>query len=126
MKNETKFGLQDKVFLIHNTKPVTWIPCTICDSVGKITVKRRKYKCPECYGYKGHKEWGKEYAWAILGSVTIGQVELRITREERSERYMTCEYGVGSGSVFNVEDLFATKEEAEQECAKRNAIHKGK
>jgi hypothetical protein len=37
-----------------------------------------------------------------------------------TETYMFWETGVGSGTVHNVEDMFASREEAEEECIKRN------
>jgi hypothetical protein len=38
----------------------------------------------------------------------------------REEQYMAIETGIGSGSVYSVEDLFPTLEEAQVECDKRN------
>lgn len=110
MTIETKFNLNDVVYLIH------------CHRRGVL-------------GFVDQKT-----AWHVEQQLTLGLVEVKIVREttpgeresesdnfgpqgaSREERYMAYETGIGSGNTWAAEDLFVTTEEATVECERRNAL----
>ena len=138
MELNTKFGLNDKVYDIYTDSKETFIPCSACSETGFVTLNDGKRRtCPECYGRRGHSEW-VGLVWKSRGPMTIGSVRIRIDNlktngafsnmghydkgaDQREEQYMMYETGIGiGGSLYNVEDLFATQEEAEAECKRRD------
>ena len=138
MNITTKFDLGDKVWHIrYDTNPIH-VTCTFCAGTGRIIGRdESKDDCRKCHG-KGYNIEYQKMAWYISNhSLTVGQVSVTIIksdgietypvqfdnfkpRDEREERYMMVETGIGSGMIYNVNDLFATREEAEKECDKRN------
>ena len=81
----------------------------------------------------------KEYqtdSWFVIGPLTIGQVRVKVTespgingedtfdnfmaQHDREEQYMCVETGIGSGNLYNVESLFASKAEAKKAANNRN------
>ena len=137
MKIETKFSNGDVVYWIHQEKRQEFIPCEFCAGRGVINgADETERVCPECYR-RGGKTIYKEMHWKYVRSMNVGQVRVEITKSEgvpgeevfdnykpqsnREEQYMCNETGIGSGTLYNAEDLFATKGEAETECIIRNA-----
>jgi len=75
---------------------------------------------------------------SVSRMMTIGQVRVEITnspgregeemfdnykpQHKYAEEYMCVETGIGSGTLYKVEDLFATKKEAESEAKRRNDL----
>lgn len=53
--------------------------------------------------------------------LTIGQIEVRIGKKDKKEKYMCVETGIGGGRVWPVDKLFLTEEDALAECAIRNS-----
>ena len=90
--------------------------------------------CPKCVGRGTTLEFSP-IAWHIEEKFTIGRVEVIATlskgqedtifdnykpQKKYEEIYMCEETGIGSGRTYRVENLFATREEAEKECQRRN------
>ena len=142
---ETKFDLGQVVFLIkHDRKPIR-VPCDQCGGVVEYeTPTGVKVECPKCrYAYlHGHPRgtMGSFMVsqWYVFGSGTIGRFST--TRHDYSggdpdntfvnykppepgsdkEQYMFWETGVGSGILHDPDIMFATTEEAQEECDRRN------
>ena len=71
--------------------------------------------------------WGGVYETdrelvAEIGRRTIGQVRTEIEAERTEITYMAWETGVGSGSLLPEENLYPTREAAEQACADAGAV----
>lgn len=138
----TKYSNGDKIWTIGQTSRTEWIECSFC--VGKCRVNGfdgNTAPCPKCYGKGGENSYiGKE--WEIMEPLTIGQVRMSITGESRGvagkehysnlgpqkysecEEYMCNETGIYTGSVYEVNKLYATIEEAQVECDKLNTALK--
>jgi hypothetical protein len=122
MMIETKFGVGDTVYKINNERKQRRRACTACDGLGRISLPDGdKYNCPACGGRGVFIDW-EPTKWLVAARMTVGQVRIHVSFEDKDdeERYMTHETGVGSGTLHNALDLFATKEEAQAECDKRN------
>ena len=130
MNIATKYGLGDEVWLIRRDKPKTWIRCTFCDGYETpqanlapnttITGGDGSTKtCPECHGSGGRYIY-LELEWCVTRKLTLGQVMIRKSSDYLDEEYMAHETGVGSGSVYQVANLYPTKKEAQAECDRRN------
>lgn len=123
MTLETEFDLGQYVYAIAKLNVRTWIPCSFCSETGYITGADEKRRiCPECYGRHGENQWLPE-AWQVRNDelpLTVGRAEVKVTDREREERYMMVETGVGTGSVYDSDNLFASLREAKAACKKRN------
>lgn len=139
MEIVTKFNNDDKVYTIRKKNEIKWNPCEFCDGKGTIIGRNGELGiCPECNGRRG-KQSLHDLKWFYSEiPLTIGQVRVcvtgKYTAENESvfsnygsqqykyeEKYMLRETGIHSGSVWKVENLFSTLEEAKEECDKRNA-----
>ena len=145
MRIETKFELGQRVCRIIKKRKAIRIPCPECGGVSEITTPAGgKLICRKCdmATYHGHEKGTvssyEESAWLVFGGGTIGRVTVErydynggnpdskfgnfAPPEPGSdkEEYMLWETGVGSGTLYYAKDLFATKEEAQAECDKRN------
>jgi hypothetical protein len=136
MQINTKFGLNDTVWLIGYDSVREWVVCPSCEGEGKVELKDGRHSCPTCYGKRGeYKYHDKE--WQVQRTLTIGEIAPKVQNIVPDDMfdnvghyvegatiytctYMAYETGIGSGSVWDEERLFATKEEAEKECKRRN------
>jgi len=128
MEIKTKFNLGEKVVGISHYSKEVFIPCLTCDGIGEITIKDKKFECPDCYGQCGNTEY-KTKEWNIAndeevmsGYNNVTKIDIDITKEETKIRYLLGrKYSKSySGSLWDENDLFKTVEEAEAECSKRN------
>lgn len=138
MNFESKYNFGDRVYAITNKQRKDVRNCKFCDGKGIINGANNEQRdCPECYGKQIEHYWINE-GWRLAGQLTIGEVRF-CTRWEQpgcdpysifsnygpqegytKEEYMCLETGIGSGSVYDVSRLFASKKEAQKECHKRN------
>jgi hypothetical protein len=123
MNIETKFDLGQKVWKIRRERRKEWEPCAFCGGEGRITGKNNKDRyCPACIGHRG-KDIYKDMAWSVVEeSMTVGEVKIRrsLRKESDEEQYMCWETGVGSGTLHDADDLFASFDKAETEAEIRN------
>ena len=131
MRLMATYDLGNKVWLIRQTKPKIWTPCTFCggskeyidyyvkDGTKVIGKDGTAQRCPQCNGHGGINIY-LEKGWHVQGELTVGQVTMMKSGSEQEERYMCHETGIGSGSFYYVKDLYPTQEEAQSECDKRN------
>lgn len=138
MNIESKFGLNDTVYVIGFDHKQEWVVCSACAGSGKISLKDgRERSCPECYGRLGNNVY-LEQEWQVKNTLTIGEVRVSIKNiksdgdfdnvghfeegcTEKKVQYMAYETGIGCGTLWSEENLFNTREEAKLECKKRNA-----
>ena len=120
---QTKFSLGDLVYRFGTRTHKEFVDCPLCKGDKQIDLQEKRYTCPECRGTGGTYEYGALENYVLPDQYTIGHV--RAVREYGKEenRYMCKETGVGSGTVYNEEDLFDTIDEAEAECLKRNIAY---
>ena len=141
---KTKFSPGDKVFKIQNKPQQVEVKCRFCGGTGTILgLNGTNGECPECRGRGGKSKW-LPTKWLVDSELTLGQVKVEITdspginggcieqdapdlafdnykpQQSQHEKYMAVETGIGSGSVWEAENLFTTRQEAEAECEKRN------
>ena len=120
-----KFKIGQKVYAVyckHDTrqKPVE---CEVCNSTGHVKIEGRneKFVCPACHGKIETEHYGYKYVISYR-KATIGKIDIQEYAPEygyKSEiRYMLKETGVGSGTVWKEERLFATEKEANEFCEK--------
>jgi len=122
MKFESKYNLDDTVYTIWSNQKQNIVKCPTCEGKGSYTLKDSiERSCPECYGRKTKTIFEKE-SWKIQKTLTIGQIRIQETEEEKEIKYMCYETGIGSGTIYSEETLFATKEKAQKEC---DTINKG-
>ena len=123
MQIETKFNLNDHVFHIRRCEVYQDIPCATCGESGKVTIGGDEFVCPRCKGRTKDKR--TQLKWMVYDSGTIGKIEVqRYTSDapeylEDRETYMFT--ATGSGTVYDGDCLFGDSEQAEAECARRNA-----
>lgn len=132
---KTKFDLGDLAWHLTRDTENLVLPCRFCRGSKWLPVEgpagaSRSVPCPECKG-GGSVSLGTWPEWRVEGpQLQIGRIEVRVydhtvERPEHSvpiedeESYMAVSTGLGSGSVYRVADLFADREEAEEEAVSR-------
>lgn len=119
MKIKTKYNLgQDVYTIIHLNKQIKE-KCPVCNGTGHVTLNGNQYQCPECYGQGIKVEWTSS-GWTVDQSSQIGRIDVSVKDDVYKESYMLKYSGIDSGTIWDVGDLFSTREEAEKECEKRN------
>lgn len=147
MQIETKFAIGDEVWHVWGRVRRETERCTLCQGAGQVRVVGTEdtVSCPKCWG-KGENESGEQHVDYTVSRtpLTIGLVRVAVegpTRGDqshahspidmsnmgprsakRTEEYMAVETGVASGSVYKLEDLFATKDEAVAEAKLRTSL----
>ena len=119
-----KFDLGESVYHISRSKIKTEVTCYVCQGSGKLHIEDEVFTCPKCHSHGYFAEWSNE-KWSVQGSGRIGRVEaiwyLPGYQHESEVRYMLNSTGVGSGTLYREDRLFATYEEAQAECNTRNS-----
>lgn len=112
----TKYNIGDIVWVGMTRCIDKSVKCPEC-SYGYIKIKlstgaESQARCPVCYG----RNFKHDYDFCpVVERLTIGSVRYNSAADERERfSYMCIETGVGSGSIWYEEYIFATKENAEQ------------
>lgn len=123
----TEFELGQTVYPIHQRWERTQVNCPVCDGTGRLKlVKGGDVDCTNRECIYGRVTVTNVHKWTPSGDVgQVGQVRFEITSPEfgdRSDgrRYMLTSTGVGSGTLWNEDDLCASPEDAVAECELRN------
>lgn len=110
MEIRTKFNIDDTVWIIKSEKKEE--DCKYCEGKGVVKIKDKEFGCPYCHKEKKVAE--KDFYFV---DKTIKITDIRIWCLFVPEiRY----FDENKYEVAYEEDCFATKEEAEAECNKRN------
>jgi len=141
MNIKTKFDCGDTVWLISRNMSKRFEKCKVCDGTGYIVVVKTNIElsCPTCRGQGGQNVCGG-MEWQVTTPKTIGQVSvmyraavgnsnrrddnISLQEEQREEMYMCHETGIGTGCQYAVTEVFATSDEAQTECDRRNAAER--
>lgn len=117
---ETKFSLNDLVYPIINRQIQVHVICPMCLDVGEVTVNNFTRICPECYGSLKYEWLPTQWSIVLENISKVGEVRTQIQENKRKIDYMLEATGIGSGSIWKEDQLFLTKEEAQEECDRRN------
>lgn len=118
----TKYSIGDVVYFASTVAESKRHPCPDCKGERKWKATspaggEYEFSCPRCSAqYNSDRDLMLDYS-ALVPSVsrlTIGSIQVNTAKGSHDEgaRYMCCETGVGSGSVYNEDRLFETEEEA--------------
>ena len=124
---EAKFKVGQRVFAVSNKSDSrqVHVKCDVCNSTGKVKVEGRdeEYVCPACHGRTETEHYGYMYVISYY-EATIGKIEIEEYAPKYKDRYksevkyMLEETGVGSGTLWREDRLFATYDEAKEFCEK--------
>lgn len=122
MNIETKYSVDDAVYVGRAEWGSEPIPCPDCKGTGKWTVVANsgpsgfwETTCQTCRDWGNYSGYGtgkvkQSTRIAITEYRTIGSIQVDTNGDV--VRYMCVETGVGSGSIYYEKDLFPTREEA--------------
>lgn len=124
MQIETKFNVGDTIVAIGYKEKIVKTTCEACNAKGTITLPdNNNYRCPSCHGKGYHEDYTKEQ-WRIFDNYPytkpIGEVDVSVVGQRPSKIQIRYMYK-GTGNLIDEELCFATTEEAQAECDKRNA-----
>jgi hypothetical protein len=127
MKIETKFNLGQLVYPIAQRPGEKFVKCETCLGIGEIIINAtgKERICPDCYGRRGSTEY-QALEWNVCNEYAshIGKVNIELYDDEYKDKnryaYMISATGIGSGTIWYEENLFASREEAQAECDLRN------
>jgi hypothetical protein len=126
MNITTKFSLGDTVVPIGRRIETISDPCPTCEGTGMLAlVKGGSVPCTVKECWYGRINRQQTHPWAVRADLTSTVGIVRGEHEAASPpevRYMIFSTGVGSGTVWKEEDLFATDDEAQAECDRRNGV----
>lgn len=115
MEIKTKFNVGDKVFVIDKNR-ITMV-CPECQGIGELKFNEITYYCKECNG-KG-KVQSDDLKWVIREKVKeITKIDTHSDRGGTDIYYK--DNGFYSDFIGEEKNCFATKEQAQAECDKRN------
>jgi hypothetical protein len=125
---QPRFELGQTVHAAHRGQQKVTESCKVCDGAEKVTVKDKKYTCPECHGRGTHSRW-EPLSWHYDFTSRVGNIraEWYLPGYGDTEiKYMLTGTGIGSGTLWSESNLFATLDELEAECDRRNAEESGR
>lgn len=127
MKLETKFDLDQEVWIVHQGQVTKkhHVQCEACDSTGYVTIKDRTYECPKCYGRMESDICKLQYS--IYSHGKVGKIssehysrEYEYYTDKDEITYMIDSTGVGSGSVWKESQVFDSEKSAQDYCDTMN------
>lgn len=148
---KTKFDLGSQVWRIYSDTETIRLPCQFCRGKGWVRAEGageqvEQVQCPRhssmaaTVGLGSWPEWKVVETEMIIGSVEVRYFDHSQEREgddgrrtgksnrdnrwvrEDEEKYMCWATGVGSGSVFRVDELFEDPEIAAEEAERRTRV----
>jgi hypothetical protein len=125
---ETKFKLGQKVFGINKCGENKYAKCKACNGAGGVYVNDSYFECTSCYGRGSNFKWIPEEWKVTVNGSKIGRIDTEFyhPKEKRENKitYMLYETGVGSGTLWDESQIFATFKEAAKECERKNVEEK--
>jgi hypothetical protein len=120
----TKYSVGDTVFRAGTTSVRKQHPCPDCKGARKWKATSPaggvyEFACPRCASsYNSDRDLQLDYSAYVpsVEQLTIGSIQVNTApmSYDTGNRYMCRETGIGSGSVYNEDDLFETEEAATQ------------
>lgn len=145
MKLESKFDFGQKVWALSTDRVRTTPPCGFCGGEQWVTgLNAERHLCPECRG-DGHEVVFVDRGTTVIVAGTIGQIMIKEVRSpggnpgcseadmmgiefdnykaqaSHKEEYMMVETGIGSGTCWHGEKLYASEDEAQAAADAANA-----
>jgi len=121
-----KYKLGQEVWKINWCNPPTWETCYTCNGSKFVHIKEtnKQISCPDCRGEGGRSVFLSS-RWKAGSKLTIGKIQIEqfdpiYSDNKNRVTYMCKETGIGTGSVHDQNQLFASLEAAEREVKKRN------
>jgi RecJ-like exonuclease len=117
MNIKTKLNIGDEMFPITFSRKKTEIKCEFCDGAGNIELKNKNFTCPECLG-EGSKTKMDIESWYVNTQLCgkINKINIEVDKNKINIFYFpnnSCNY-------FEESKVFASYEEAQAKCDKRN------
>jgi len=113
----TKYGVGDVVYSVTpGYRDLAERECALCSGNGQVAIQGsdRTAECPDCR-YGMISEWVDRDMAAhphVIGQVRV-ETESKTDRGKKKVSYMCLDTGIGSGTVWAEDRLYATREEAE-------------
>lgn len=136
MNINTKYNIGDLVYTVIEKDAYRKIACKCCKATGKVLIDGNDYTCPKCDGNSSHKVCsGRRFlVWesGVVGKITT---EHEVNTDSNSNmftvdvnngigaeiKYMIDSTGIGSGTLWNEDRLFPSREEASAFCDVENS-----
>lgn len=125
MKITTKFNHGDQVQAILKGKKEITTKCIVCK--GKTTITISEYgrmECPKCNGV-GVIKSSEDDKWFVSGddyyNFKINKIVVESYKSKKERSWTYCMSSSG-GTMFDENNLFASRKEAIAECKKRNDL----
>ena len=125
MHIETKFNVNQKVFCVEKERRIIKKPCNICNGCGTVTLKGKKYKCPECSG-NVYGEYQDVYVVheAVINRIRIGikekvTVSYRCIYDRDKDLFVKEKHKETSIPEYE-NKIFGSYEEADAYCKQMN------
>lgn len=128
MKYESKYSIGHTVWMVRDERFQRIIKCFACKNTGEIAIGEEKFICPKCQGRAAHAQYAGQkyyvYDSSTVGKIIIEDYPTNYNKDEPNPKftYMLFATGVGSGTIWNQEDLFDSREAAESFCAIKNGV----
>jgi hypothetical protein len=127
MKFESKFDCGQTVWGVSYKDHVQIVRCETCNSTGKYAIKGVEYICPACEGRSSRRNYVGPKYYVSDFAATVGKIEITLqtlgygAKGTQETEYMIDATGVGSGTVWKEDRLFATLQEANEYCDRVNS-----
>lgn len=128
---ETKYNLGDYLFPITRGMTEIAVVCGFCAGRGTITgADGLSRPCPDCYGSRT-KTISSLEQWVVGDMYRVRRIEANRASDDMNaetsdhwpDRYMRIIYMAGgSGTMWEESRLFPSKEQAQAECDRLNAL----
>jgi hypothetical protein len=120
MELKTLFGIGDDIYKVTKFQKTEVVQCGGCSGKGKLSLDDGStHSCPRCYGRLTETEYGP-FEYHATGPLKIGQVRAQEGGGDDKVQYMCHQTGIGSGTLHNEIDCFATMAQATEEAHQRN------
>ena len=136
MEFKTKYNHGDTVYMITRHMTYKIESCPTCNNLGKVEINGESFTCPNCRGYSkqiADKEKWELYTYqecGIIGRITAESYDKKYCVNDKEKKlkftYMVDVTGIGTGSIWDENNLFLTREEAITECERRNNYERPK
>lgn len=115
----------EEAFVLINETACKRVPCVICDGIGNVGIKHKRFVCPQCGGAGSKMEYG-DAKWTVYGPATFKNYCITMDKGEAVERFgymVTFTNLYGSSDIqrsFEAKDVFESFDAATREAELRN------
>lgn len=124
MTYTTKFDMGQTVWIVSRAEHRRIVKCLTCESVGKIHIGGEEFVCPKCCGASSYPQYAGSKAYiahtGVIGKISVEHEPSAYDGKQMDISYMIDVTGIGSGTVWREENVFPTREAAQQHCDSAN------